>query len=130
MMHLAGPGVVWIDDLQLEEIHADGTATEVQRPEVPPEHALMRRWVDLFAGEGRLYLLHGRMLHPPRLEVQGAPATLDGQPAVLHNAFQAPDGRQAVVIVNATSDPRHARLTWRGEIHDLTLAAWEVRLVQ
>jgi len=130
MMHLAGPGVVWIDDLQLEEIHADGTATEVQRPEVPPEHALMRRWVDLFAGEGRLYLLHGRMLHPPRLEVQGAPATLDGLPAVLHNAFQAPDGRQAVVIVNATSDPRHARLTWRGEIHDLTLAAWEVRLVQ
>lgn len=130
MIHLSGPGVVWVDDLRLEEIGVDRTVAEVPRPEVPPEHELMRQWVDLFAGEGRPYLLHGRMLHPPKLEVEEAPETPDGLPAVLHNAFQAPDGSEAVIVVNATSEPLRTRLSWHGKVQSFELAAWEVRLVR
>jgi hypothetical protein len=100
------------------------------RPEVPPEHELMRQWVDLFAGEGRPYLLHGRMLHPTSLEVEHAPETTDGMPAVMRNAFRAPDGSEAAVVVNATDEPVHVKLTWHGKARSLELAAWEVRLVK
>jgi hypothetical protein len=130
MMHLAGPGTVWADDMRLERLAADGTATEVMRPEVPPEHELMRQWVELFAGEGRPYLLHGRMLHPPALEVEGAPAMTDGMPAVMHNAYRAPNGSEAVVVVNATDEPLRATLSWHGAARGLRLRGWEVRLVR
>ncbi len=130
MMHLAGPGEVLIDDMRLEEIAADGTATEVGRPELPPDHALMHRWVELFAGEGRPYLLHGRMLHPPVVETDGPPATADGLPAVLCNAYRAPDGSEAAILVNATDQPLRATLRWRDTPTELRLAPWEVRLVR
>lgn len=130
MLHLVGPGTAWVDDVKLERIRDDGTAVEVMRPEVPGDHEFMRRWVDLFAGEGRPYLLHGRMLHPPKLEISGQADVGDGLPAVLHNAFRAPDGSEAVVIVNATDAPRTAALTWHGRSHSLTLRPWEIRLVR
>ncbi|MBM3474887.1 MAG: hypothetical protein FJX75_16620 [Armatimonadetes bacterium] len=130
MMHVSGRGVVWVDDMLLEEIAPDGTAREVSRPEVPPEHDLMRQWVDLFAGEGRPYLEHGRMLHPPKLEVEGNPEPEGGMPVVMHNAFRAPDGSEAVVIVNAADVPHTANLTWQGRERTLGLGPWEVRLVK
>jgi hypothetical protein len=141
MMHVSGRGVVWVDDMLLEEVSPDGTATEVARPEVPPEHDLMRQWVDLFAGEGRPYLEHGRMLHPPKLEVEGIrghdPDSVGHEsghvpesPVVMHNAFRAPDGSEAVVIVNAADVPHTAKLTWQGRERSLGLQPWEVRLVR
>lgn len=129
MLHLAGPGIVWVDDMRLEA-ESEGAWTEVMRPEVPPDHELMRQWVELFAGEGRPYLLHGRMLHPPKVTLEDAPETSDGLPAVLHNAFRAPDGSEAVVLVNATERPLHAEMAWHGEVQGLDLGAWEVRLAR
>jgi len=130
MMHVSGRGVVWVDDMILEEVRADGTTAEVMRPEVPPDHALMRRWVELFAGEGRPYLLHGRMLHPPKLEIEGAAEAADSPPPVLCNAFRAPDGSEAVVMVNAGDEPRAVKPTWQGKARAVSLQPWEVRLLK
>lgn len=33
MLHVNGPGTVWIDDIVLEEIGTDGQAAVVERPE-------------------------------------------------------------------------------------------------
>jgi hypothetical protein len=49
---------------------------------------------------------------------------------VLHNAFRAPDGSEAVVLVNATERPLHAEMAWHGEVQSLDLDAWEVRLAR
>lgn len=112
MLHMNGPGTVWFDDMTLEEVRPDGSAVVVQRPDKPTDHELMRQWVELFHGEGRPYLLLGKMLHPPKLET----ATFEYQkrrfPAILHNAFEAADGSQAVVLVNATDQPQTGKLTW------------------
>ena len=60
MLNLRGPGTIWLDDLALEEVRADGTTVVVPRPTEPADHELMRQWVELFHGEGRPYLLLGR----------------------------------------------------------------------
>lgn len=65
---LAGNGRAWLDDLALDESGGDGTFRPVlEKPILPAEHDLAQQWVRLFHGEGRPYLLFGRMLHPPRL---------------------------------------------------------------
>ncbi|MBM4048431.1 MAG: hypothetical protein FJ279_25285, partial [Planctomycetes bacterium] len=64
MIHVEGPAKVWVDDVSLEEVRPDGSATPALRPDTPPDHKLMKQWVDLFHGEGRPYLLLGRLLHP------------------------------------------------------------------
>ena len=130
MLNVHGPGTVWVDDLALEAIDADGQASPVMRPDKPDDFEFMRQWVTLFHGEGRPYLLLGKMLHPPRLET----ATFDARgcrfPAVLHNAFEAADGTQAVVLVNATDAPQSARLSWKGTVRDLTFRPWEAQLAR
>jgi hypothetical protein len=52
-------------------------------------------------------------------------------PAVLHNAFQAPDQSLAVVLVNVTDLPQTFQLAWPGtqDRQLLTLQPWQVRLV-
>ena len=130
MLHLNGPGTIWLDDLALEEVRADGTAVVVSRPEEPADHDLMRQWVELFHGEGRPYLLLGRMLHPPRLEIGTFDSAGRPFPAILHNAFQAPDGSSAVILVNVTDAPQTGQLTWQGPPQPITLQPWQVRLVR
>ncbi len=51
-------------------------------------------------------------------------------PAILHNAFRAPDGSEAVVAVNITDKPQTGRLHWNGKPIDLRLDPWEVVLVR
>ncbi len=130
MIHVNGPGTVWIDDVALDEVAADGTTTPAARPDKPIDHQLMHQWVTLFHGEGRPYLLLGKMLHPPKLET----ATQEYQgrqfAAILHNAFEGADGSQAVVVVNATDVPQTGRLHWRGKEQTISLEPWEVRLVR
>ena len=128
MLHLEGPGTVWLDDMAMEQILPDGTRKPVARAETPPDHALIARWVDLFHGRGRPYLQHGRMLHPPGLEVDSVERLGRQFPAILHNAFRAPDGSEALVAVNVTDEPREAALTWRGRREKLSMAPWEIRL--
>ncbi len=130
MLHVNGPGTVWIDDVALDEIASDGSAAPAARPDKPADHDLMHQWVTLFHGEGRPYLLLGKMLHPPRLDA--ATQESQGRPfaAILHNAFEAMDGSQAVVLVNATDSPQTGQLHWRGEEQTIMLEPWEVRLVR
>ncbi|MBI2300887.1 MAG: hypothetical protein HYU66_18410, partial [Armatimonadetes bacterium] len=130
MIHLQGPGTVWIDDLALEEQRPGGGWGEVMRPERPADHELMRQWVELVHGAGRPYLLLGRMLHPPHLECAVAKRGERAWPAILHNAYAAPDGSRAVVLVNATDEPQTGRLTWRGRVVSVALEPWEVRLAR
>ena len=130
MLHVEGPARVWVDDVLLEEVRPDGTAAEVQRPEVPPDHELMRQWVRLFSGEGRPYLLLGRMLHPPALQTATAVHGDLTLPAILHNAYRAADGSEAVILVNATDEKQRGRLDWRGRERTVRLEAWEARLVR
>jgi hypothetical protein len=130
MLVLEGPGAVWLDDLKIEELMADGGLAEVRRPPRPVDHELMRQWIALYRGTGRPYLFLGKMLHPPRLTTAAPiPAGARSLPPVLHNAFQAPDGSQAVVLVNWTAAPQTVGLTWKGQLHTLVLAPGAVRLV-
>jgi hypothetical protein len=131
MLHLNGPGTVWLDDLALEEVRGDGTASEVQRPDKPLDHDLMQQWVELFHGAGRPYLLLGKMLHPPELKTATIEALGGKLPAVLHNAFEAPDHSVAAVMVNVTDQPQAVTLTWLGrEPASMTLRPWQVKLVR
>ncbi len=128
MIHVSGDARVWVDDLAVVEPDT-GRVAEVDA--APADHDLVRQWSALFHGEGRPYLLHGRMLHPPPLESDtvayggGRPV-----PAILHNAFRAADGSEAVVLANVTNVPRTGRLHWRGEVRSVTLAPQEVSLVR
>jgi hypothetical protein len=128
---LKGSGAVWLDDLKLEQVLADGRTTEVQRPELPADHGLMQAWIDLYHGAGRPYLALGRMLHPP--ELRTGPAVQLGElrfAPVLHNAFQAADGSQAVVLANWTATAQQATLNWKQRSRRITLQPQEVRLVR
>jgi len=130
MLHLQGPGTVWIDDLTLAERGADGVWTELARPDRPVEHELMAQWVALFHGAGRPYLLLGRMMPPPALACARSEQRGRSWPAIMHNAWQAADGSRAVVMVNITEEQQTGRLSWAGREQELTLAPWEVRLVR
>lgn len=130
MLMLRGPGAVWLDDLKIEEIRADGTATDVQRPPLPVDHELMRQWIATYHGAGRPYLLCGKMLHPPCLTIATPGSAANGDPPpVLHNAFEASDGSQAVVLVNWTATPQTVCLTWKDRQHTFELKPSEVHLV-
>lgn len=131
MVYVRGKARVWVDDLKLEETFPAGPSTGVQRPETPPDHAFMRRWVELFSGEGRPYLLFGTMLPPPPLKLATVPpeddTTLD---PVLHNAYRAPDGSEAVIMVNATDTPQTGTMDWHGQTMVIRLKPWEVKLIE
>jgi len=130
MLHVNGKCRLWLDEVTLEAIRPDGPAVPVMRPEVPPDHVLMKQWVELFAGEGRPYLLLGKMLHPPRLETPGIQQSGHQFPAILHNAYCAPDGSEAVVAVNATDAPQTGTLTWHAKTATVRLAPWGVKLLR
>ena len=67
------PCEAWVDDVALEELGDDGAYQVVmQKPILSAEHRLAVQWIKLYHGEGRPYLLLGRMLHPPRLDAQDA----------------------------------------------------------
>jgi len=72
-MELTGPCKAWVDDVALEGPR-DGGAYQVvmQKPILSAEHKLAVQWIKLYHGEGRPYLLLGRMLHPPRLDAKNA----------------------------------------------------------
>jgi len=127
MLHVVGTATVWLDDVALEELGDDGSWKPAMRTGLPPEHELAARWVELFHGEGRPYLLLGRMVHPPRLEVA---RDGDGAAAVLHNAFRAPDGSEAVIAVNATDQPQRCTLHRGGAARALAFAPWEAKLIK
>ncbi len=131
MLALDGDGAVWLDDLKLEEVLSGGRTVEVQRPARPTDHEFMRQWIGLYQGAGRPYLLLGKMLHPPRLETAALVAAGEKSlPPVLHNAFEAPDGSQAVVLANWTAKPQSVKLNWKDRTQRIEMRPSEVRLVK
>ena len=130
MLNLNEPGTVWVDDVQLEEIAADGSVSPVMRPTKPSDHELMYSWVKLFHGEGRPYLLLGKMIHPPRLQTAQIESHGSRFPAILHNAYEALDGSRAIVLVNVTETPQEGRFSWNGQSQIVNLQPWEVRLLK
>lgn len=131
MLHVIGAGKVWLDDVVLEESSNAGEYQVAMQEGIPAGHDLALQWVRLFHGEARPYLLHGRMLHPPRLRT----GTTQGNsvrelPAILHNAYRAPDGSEAVVAVNITDEAQECVLSWRGRERRLQFEAWETRLIR
>jgi len=69
-------------------------------------------------------------MRQPALEC--AKIDYDGRPtpAVFHNAFRAADGREAVVLANATRAPQAVTLTWGGRSLPVTVAAHDAVLVK
>ena len=130
MLHLSGKGRVWLDDVVLDEVHPDGAASVLMRPETPQDHEFMHRWVELFSGDGRPYLLLGRMIHPPKLDARTIAVSGQTIPAILHNAYRAPDGSEAVIALNVTDDPQSAKLTWKGVTRETRFAPWQIRLIR
>ena len=124
MLHLNGPGKVWVDGVKVEA--TDGAAPGIL---LPADHEIMVQWSRLYHGEGRPWLFLGQMIPPPRLEAASIPYNKISLPAVLHNAFRAADGREAVVLVNATAVPQKATLHGK-QVEELSLAPFEVRLLK
>ena len=133
MVHVAGAARAWVDDLALEQIQPDGRTSPARFPHNTLAAQLMHRWVTLYHGEGRPWLQFGRLLHPPKLNCAAMvyPAlSRQGEktirtertlPSVLHNAFKAPDGTEAVVLANATRETQSVSLHWHGKTIPLTL---------
>lgn len=77
--------------------------------------AMIRAVTAMRRGAGRDYLVLGRMQKPAPLKgVKTMRWTFSGKrhalPAVFHASWQAPDGRQAVVLANWTTEAQAARL--------------------
>ncbi|MBT7164626.1 MAG: hypothetical protein HN904_17735 [Victivallales bacterium] len=126
MLHVNGEGRVWLDGMTI-----DTAAAKAAEPVValPSDHDIMQQWSRLFHGEGRPWLLHGQMIHPPRLDTASIEYGKISLPAVFHNAFRSAAGREAVILVNATPLPQSATL--HGEANQkLSMKPYEVRLLK
>ncbi len=139
MMHLNGDALAWVDDLKLEEVKADGTAQEVFADRWGAYDAFMRRWVELYHGEGRAWLADGRQVKPPQVVCGRQPYTMSfhggstvkcEQPTAFCQSYVAKDGRRATVVVNATATPQDVTLVEKGQRTKLTLAPDEIRLLR
>jgi hypothetical protein len=142
MINLVGEARAWVDDMALDEVLPDGGTKPVVFSGASPAARLMQRWVALYHGEGRPWLQHGRMIHPPPLTCAtnayqaisrrgtGYTRTERPLPAVFHNAFRAADGSEAVVLANPTATAQHAKLTWHGQPRELDVPPADAVLIR
>ena len=139
MMHVNGEAVVWVDGLRFAEVLADGSTKEVLISGKGAYDAFMRRWVELYHGEGRDWLAFGRQVKPPRIVCGTQPyeMTFYGgthqacrKPVAFCNAYESADGRRAVVVVNATGIAQSVTLFDRGRRERLTLEPDEIRILK
>ncbi len=130
MCHVSGEARAWVDDVALESVLPDGGAREVRYEGLSSDARFMQKWVALYHGEGRPWLMYGKLLHPPTLACATVTYRDRPTPAVFHNAFQAPDGKVAVALANATREPQAVTLSRRGKALSITLEADDVVLVK
>ena len=128
MIQVQGSCRLWVDDVLMDE-YVDGAWRPLTLGGKPPEHDFVVRWCRLFHGQGRKYLLLGRMLHPPTLisPVNSSDPDRD-LPPILLNAFAAPDGSVALIAVNATDAPHEVTCRWRGRLHTWPMTPWQILL--
>lgn len=130
MIHMEGAANALVDRLRLEKVNEDGTFSELRYQGISEESRFMRRWVSLYHKEARPWLLFGTMLHPPQLLCKTINYRNRNIPAVLHNAFRAPDGREAIIMANATSQMQDATFFWHGDARSFRLPPGDVVLVE
>ncbi len=130
MIHVNGMSKAWVDDMTLEEVLADGKAKEVCYTGRSSETTFMKQWVALYHGKATPWLRNGCLLHPPRLICKTLSYRNRDMPAVFHNAFRAEDGREAVVLANATREPQKVTLFWKDRRMALTVKADSAMLVE
>ena len=130
MCHVAGVAKVWVDDMTLEAVQPDGSARQVRYEGLSSDARFMRKWVSLYHGEGRPWLVYGRPIHPPKLTCSTLMYRDRPTPAVFHSAFRSPDGKVGVVLANATREPQKVVLSRHGKAMELTLQGDDVILVR
>lgn len=136
-----GENRIWIDDVRLLEVAADGSTKDVVVRGLGAYHRFMKAWVELYQGEGRDWLAHGRHIRPPKLTcamekikqraINGKQTVELERPAVHHAAYVSLDGRKALVFANATK--ARQKVSWQGEggvKRELELEPKELRLVR
>ena len=130
MCHVNGEAKAWVDDVTLQAVQPDGSAKEVRYEGLSLDARFMRKWVSLYHGEGRPWLMYGQLLHPPVLTCATVTYRDRPTPAVFHNAFRSPEGKVAVVLANATRVPQAVTLSRNGKSMSLTLEADGVVLLK
>jgi hypothetical protein len=130
MCNMGGEGKAWVDDLALEVVQADGGARPVQYEGLSADARFMQKWVTLYHGEGRPWLMYGQLLHPPKLACATIMYRDRLTPAVFHNAFRSPDGKVAVVLANATRERQEVTLSRKDKFMSFTLEADGIVLVK
>jgi len=130
MIHIDGKAEAWADDITLEEIADDGSTKPLRYKTASSDARFMQKWVELYHGEGRAWLMNGRILHPPKLSCASIIYRNRATPAVFHNAFKATDGKEAVVLANATRERQNVTLFWRGDPLKFTLEADGILLIK
>ena len=95
MIHVDGPCRVWVDDFQVAEVDAQGTARPIVRDGLPSQHQLYKQWIELYHGRGRPYLQFGVAIPPPTVEPTGAVEVGAFRAAALRTAAATSPGRRA-----------------------------------
>ena len=116
----------------ISEYEEDGTLKDAAKGR------FLAAWARLWRGEGKPYLAYGRHIRPPRLECEhvryrdkwrGIRIDMD-MPAVFHAAYRAADGSRAIVLVNATAEPRSGALVHGARRVGVSLAPYEIKLLK
>lgn len=110
-----GDTKVWVDDVRIDELSANGDAREVRITKRDWRKRFMCEWIKLYRGKGKPFLAHGRRIRPPRMQCN---VDAGGLPAVHHAAYVDRNGKTAVFFANGTDDPQTFKYerpdgTWR-----------------
>lgn len=73
--------------------------------------SFLKRWIGLYSGKGREWLMFGRRLKPPRISCGTIEFAGRKVPAVFVGAFLSQDGRRALVFANGSA--RDESVSWR-----------------
>jgi len=120
-----------VSGLALEIVEPDGSTRSAVFEGDVRYNDYMRRWLALYRGSAREFLMNGRHVKPPRhtCEIQGPTDTALGSPAVYVGAFTTWKGdRKALVLANATLRPQ--KVTWQdGSARSRELAPLEIAVI-
>lgn len=123
-INAGGGAELRVADMKLVEVRPDGSdgAEVVVAPNAEtPSDGVLRQWIDLYRGEGRPFLAHGRHLKPPVVEASVADR-------IFAAAYEDANGRRVLVFANASEKTCEFTFTWRGEKRNLSMAPYAARL--
>ena len=89
----------------------------------------VRRWVSLYSGVGREWLMFGRRVKPPRITCGTVEFGGLRRPSVFVGAFESLSGRRALVFANGTDEEQTVTWIRNGRSRSLRLAPCWAELV-